>query len=66
MLISSRLGLQKDPQIMEGIDKEKLPRHIAIIMDGNGSWAKKQLLGRISGHIKGVNAVREVVTAFRG
>jgi undecaprenyl diphosphate synthase len=50
---------------MEGIDKEKLPRHIAIIMDGNGRWAKKQLLGRISGHIKGVNAVREVVTACR-
>jgi undecaprenyl diphosphate synthase len=50
---------------MEEIDKEKLPRHVAIIMDGNGRWAKKQSLSRISGHIKGVKAVREVVTACR-
>jgi len=50
---------------MEEIGKEKLPHHIAIIMDGNGRWAKKKFLNRISGHIKGVNAVREVVTACR-
>jgi undecaprenyl diphosphate synthase len=50
---------------MEEIDKEKLPHHIAIIMDGNGRWAKKKNLSRISGHIKGVNAVREIVTACR-
>jgi undecaprenyl diphosphate synthase len=50
---------------MEEIDKEKLPRHISIIMDGNGRWAKKKLLNRISGHMKGVDAVREVVTACR-
>ena len=50
---------------MEEIDKGKLPHHIAIIMDGNGRWAKKKFLNRISGHIKGVNAVREVVTACR-
>ena len=51
--------------MMEEIDKEKLPRHIAIIMDGNGRWAKKKNLNRISGHIKGVDAVREVVTFCR-
>ena len=56
---------QEDGSRMEEIDKENLPRHIAIIMDGNGRWAKKKLLNRISGHIKGVNAVREVVTACR-
>jgi len=50
---------------MEEIDQERLPHHIAIIMDGNGRWAKKKLLNRISGHVKGVNAVREVVTACR-
>jgi undecaprenyl diphosphate synthase len=50
---------------MEEIDKERLPRHIAIIMDGNGRWAKKKVLNRISGHVKGVKAVREVVTACR-
>jgi undecaprenyl diphosphate synthase len=50
---------------MEEIDKDKLPTHIAIIMDGNGRWAKKKLLNRISGHVKGVDAVREVVTTCR-
>lgn len=50
---------------MEEIDKEKLPQHIAIIMDGNGRWAKKKSLSRINGHMRGVDAVREVVTACR-
>jgi undecaprenyl diphosphate synthase len=50
---------------MEEIDKENLPHHIAIIMDGNGRWAKKKSLNRISGHIKGVDSVREIVTACR-
>ncbi len=50
---------------MEEIDRQKLPRHIAIIMDGNGRWAKKKNLNRISGHIKGVDAVREIITACR-
>ncbi|MDR2824113.1 MAG: isoprenyl transferase [Prevotellaceae bacterium] len=48
---------------LEKIDKGKLPVHIAIIMDGNGRWAKRQGLGRIFGHTKGVDAVREVTTA---
>jgi undecaprenyl diphosphate synthase len=47
------------------IDQNKLPRHIAIIMDGNGRWARKKNLSRISGHLKGVDAVKEVVTACR-
>jgi undecaprenyl diphosphate synthase len=50
---------------MEEIDRENLPHHIAIIMDGNGRWAQKKFLNRISGHIKAVNAVRGVVTACR-
>ncbi len=49
----------------EEIDKGKLPYHIAIIMDGNGRWAKKKHLSRINGHMKGVDAVREVVTSCR-
>ncbi len=40
-------------------------KHVAIIMDGNGRWAKKRLFNRIKGHEKGINAVREVVTAGR-
>lgn len=49
----------------EKLDPSRLPGHIAIIMDGNGRWAKKKSLNRISGHIKGVDAVRAVVTASR-
>ncbi|MGQ9507869.1 MAG: isoprenyl transferase [Thermodesulfobacteriota bacterium] len=47
------------------LSKDKLPSHIAIIMDGNGRWAKRKNLHRINGHIKGVDAVREVVTTCR-
>lgn len=45
----------------EKIDPLKLPQHIAIIMDGNGRWAKKQGLMRVRGHEKGTKAVRDVV-----
>lgn len=47
--------------LMESIDKNNLPEHIAIIMDGNGRWAKKKGNQRIFGHKNGVKAVREVV-----
>ena len=40
-----------------------LPRHVAIIMDGNGRWARKRLLPREAGHVAGMSAVREVVRA---
>ncbi|NJD25495.1 MAG: di-trans,poly-cis-decaprenylcistransferase [Betaproteobacteria bacterium] len=42
-------------------DSGAVPRHVAIIMDGNGRWAKKRFMPRFSGHAKGVEAVREVV-----
>lgn len=38
-----------------------LPRHVAIIMDGNGRWAKQKGLARVAGHTEGINSVREVV-----
>jgi len=43
------------------IDREKLPQHIAIIMDGNGRWAKEKGKLRVFGHKKGVNAVRDTI-----
>jgi undecaprenyl diphosphate synthase len=43
--------------------KENLPRHVAIIMDGNGRWARKRHLPRAAGHVAGVSAVRSVVRA---
>jgi undecaprenyl diphosphate synthase len=42
-----------------------VPRHVAIIMDGNGRWARKRLLPRVAGHRKGVEAVRETVSVCR-
>ena len=42
-----------------------IPRHVAIIMDGNGRWAKKRLLPRIAGHKQGVEAVRRIARASR-
>jgi len=44
-------------------DRGNLPRHIAIIMDGNGRWARQRGLPRIAGHKEGVKAVRDVVEA---
>ena len=43
------------------INKEKLPVHVAIIMDGNGRWARQRGLDRVYGHQQGVSAVREVI-----
>jgi len=43
------------------IDPKRIPRHVAIIMDGNGRWAKKRGLNRIKGHQKGADAVKEIV-----
>lgn len=45
------------------IDRQKVPQHIAIIMDGNGRWAKQHGENRIYGHYEGVNSVRAVVEA---
>ncbi len=47
----------------EKIDLEKLPQHVAIIMDGNGRWARMRGKHRVFGHEQGVVAVRETVTA---
>lgn len=48
-------------QYYDKIDKERLPRHIAVIMDGNGRWAKKRFLPRTFGHKAGVETIREIV-----
>lgn len=48
-------------ELFEHIDRNALPAHIAIIMDGNGRWARKRGLPRVAGHRAGINAVREVV-----
>ena len=49
--------------ILDEIDIDNTPSHIAIIMDGNGRWAKKQGHNRLFGHNFGVESVREVLQA---
>ncbi|MGM0378519.1 MAG: isoprenyl transferase [Bacillota bacterium] len=43
------------------MDDIKIPKHVAIIMDGNGRWAKKRFLPRLAGHNKGIETLREII-----
>jgi undecaprenyl diphosphate synthase len=52
---------RKESEIYQRLDPERLPHHIAIIMDGNGRWARKRHLPRVAGHRAGVTSVRYVV-----
>jgi undecaprenyl diphosphate synthase len=57
---------RKETEIYRKLDPARLPRHIAIIMDGNGRWAKRRHMPRVAGHRAGVAAVRSTVeTAAR-
>jgi undecaprenyl diphosphate synthase len=49
--------------VPDDISRGNIPEHIAIIMDGNGRWAKQRSLPRIAGHREGINSVREIVQA---
>jgi undecaprenyl diphosphate synthase len=49
--------------LKEQLHTDKIPKHVAIIMDGNGRWAKKQGLLRMKGHNSGVDALRKIATA---
>jgi len=51
----------KDWALAEAIDRERLPSHIAIIMDGNGRWARRRGLPRVAGHRAGIEPVRTTV-----
>ena len=54
-----------DIAIAHGLDPERMPAHVAMIMDGNGRWARKRMLNRVKGHEKGADVVREMVRACR-
>jgi undecaprenyl diphosphate synthase len=61
--------MKSKPQTLEqlraGLDMNSLPKHIAIIMDGNGRWALRRGLPRVAGHKKGVDTVRRVTEQCR-
>lgn len=52
-------------EMLKQLDHKKLPRHIAVIMDGNGRWAKKRFLPRIAGHRAGAKTVDRIVAQCR-
>lgn len=56
---------QSDKPLFPNLARDRLPHHVAVIMDGNGRWAKQRGLPRIEGHAKGIDAVRELVRACR-
>src|SRR6186713_3055029 len=53
-------GSEED-QLLRTIDFQRLPRHVAVIMDGNGRWAAQRHLPRVEGHRAGIDSVRDVV-----
>lgn len=52
-------------ELNQTLNPDCLPVHVAMIMDGNGRWAKKRLMNRVKGHEKGSQTVRDVVSACR-
>jgi undecaprenyl diphosphate synthase len=65
MIDLSKLAPPGSPEelLVRRLDLERLPRHVAVIMDGNGRWAKARSLPRVEGHRAGVEAVRDTVEA---
>ncbi|HBK54454.1 isoprenyl transferase [Syntrophomonas wolfei] len=57
------MAVNKKAKLEESIDRNNLPQHIAIIMDGNGRWASKRLMPRTMGHRAGMSSLKEVVRA---
>ena len=58
---SQKISTKKNSKLSNEIDKFRIPKHIAIIMDGNGRWAIKKGFPRSFGHNKGVNVLKEII-----
>ena len=56
---------KKNNDLSKRIDKQKVPEHVAIIMDGNGRWATKKGLPRTYGHKRGVDVLKEILKASK-
>ena len=56
---------KQDNELSKRIDKQKVPEHVAIIMDGNGRWATKKGLHRSYGHKRGVSVLKEILKASK-
>jgi len=56
---------RREKELLLKLDKSRIPEHVAIIMDGNGRWAKRRGLPRMAGHRKGIERLREIVPAAK-
>ena len=54
-----------DPALLSQLRQDKFPKHLAIVMDGNGRWAQRRNLPRNAGHRAGVKSVDEIVSTCR-
>src|SRR5512145_179208 len=59
---SSSLNQLSDAELVTRLDPDLLPKHLAIIMDGNGRWAEARSLPRIAGHREGIKSVRDMIS----
>jgi undecaprenyl diphosphate synthase len=59
---SSSIDQLSESELLAKLDSDLLPKHLAIIMDGNGRWAEARSLPRIAGHREGIKSVREMIT----
>ncbi|MGQ0812490.1 MAG: isoprenyl transferase [Nitrospiraceae bacterium] len=59
---SSRIEQLSERDLLSQLDPDLLPKHVAIIMDGNGRWAELRGLPRIAGHTEGIKSVREMIS----
>ena len=59
---SSSIDQLSDAELATKLDPDLLPKHLAVIMDGNGRWAEARSLPRIAGHREGIKSVREMIT----
>src|SRR5438105_11593450 len=64
-LDASELEHLSEAELQSLLIPDPLPRHIAVIMDGNGRWAAQRNLPRMAGHTEGITSVREMITLCR-
>ncbi|KRN88617.1 di-trans-poly-cis-decaprenylcistransferase [Ligilactobacillus ceti DSM 22408] len=59
-MFKKKIETQINPEMMDNLDPNRIPHHIAIIMDGNGRWAQKRHLPRVAGHKQGMETVKKI------
>jgi undecaprenyl diphosphate synthase len=56
---------EREKKLLTSLDKDRIPKHVAIIMDGNGRWAKRRGLPRMAGHRRGIQQLKKIIPAAK-